>query len=122
MFVKKKKTVRFQIIIVLVIFMVMMIGCELFQYRAFAQQENVASEESSSEITPDWVVKSSITAHRANSEYHGKETTTNLKPEDIIDFKVIDSGGIKQDGHGDYVFSNYATLSIAIKCFLYLFP
>ena len=63
----------------------------------------------------DDVIKPTIKAYSSLSNYTGMEIKTTLKPEDIVDVKVNDHGGVSVDGQGRVVFSNYASLSISLK-------
>ena len=66
-------------------------------------------------ILPTDVVQSSVTAYRASSNWDGRAISTDLECSDILDLKVTSHGGITTDGEGRLAFSNYATVSIALK-------
>ena len=73
------------------------------------------SKADSKQYTASDVLKPTLTAYWAVSNFNGLTRGTDLSPEDVVDVKVTDHGGVTKDGRGNLVFSNYATLSISFN-------
>ena len=97
-----------------VVFALLLLLTAVVPLSVFAEEDKGGTQPAQSYSQSD-VVKSSVTAYDALSNYGGASFYTYLKAEDLIDLKVTGHGGITTDGEGRLVFKNYATLSIAVK-------